>query len=233
MGETIVTSRKTIRTGCRPSRVATGGPQALCRRLLALAAAALASTALFAPAAWAHHFTGEVQLWVSTMDFREAPGGVLVSVKLLEREYGESVSGFGVRVSATGGGDAVGPVELQESDFAVYTGVLPLSPGRWEVVATAHQGSSSLPAIESAQRETIEIDGGGRLLTTSGDSGLGAGAILAIVLPIGAAVLVLLAVVRRRRLAYDGEATAEDDPGAGAPQAPAPGGDAAAVEADR
>ncbi len=217
MTGTTGTTRTTVRTGCRPSRVAAGGTlagrRALLRRLAALAVAALASCALFAPTVLAHHFTGEVQLWVSTMDFQESPGGVLVTVKLLEREYGESVSGFGVRVAATGNGNVVGPIELQESDFAVYTGVLPLGPGRWEILATAHQGSSSLPAIEAAQRKTLEIDATGRLVTSE-DGGSGVATALAIVLPICAVVALLLLVVRRRRSLLDDETDAGDTPDA-------------------
>ncbi len=182
--------------------------------LVALAGGLLASPALFAPTVLAHHFTGEVQLWVSTMDFRESPGGVRVTVKLLEREFGESVSGFGVRVAATGNGNVVGPIELQESDFAVYTGDLPLGPGRWEILATAHQGSSSLPAIEAAQRKTIEIDATGRLVRSE-DDGSATATTLAIVLPICALVVLMLLVVRRRRrLLLDDETDATDTPDA-------------------
>lgn len=207
---------------------------------MALAGGLLASTGLFASPVLAHHFTGEVQLWVSTMDFQESPSGVLVTVELLEREYGESVSGFGVRVAATGDGNVVGPIELRESDFAVYSGVLPLSEGRWEIVATAHQGNSALPAIEAVRRETLDIDGTGRVLTASGDGRSGAATILAIVLPIGAVVILLLVAVRRRRRSLlEDETDAGDDPGAddapdtGDAAENTTGGSAASTEAPR
>ncbi|MCY3661940.1 MAG: hypothetical protein OXH28_03830 [bacterium] len=180
-------------------------------RLVALVAAALALSALLASPALAHHFTGEVQLWASTVDFQDSPSGVLVTVRLIERESGESVSGFGVRVMATGGGERVGPVELQESEFAVYSGTLPLGPGQWEILVTTHQGTSSLPAIESSHRETLEIDAAGRVVV-SGGGGSGATTTLAVVLPICALAVILLVVLRRRRLAMDGGADAGDDP---------------------
>ena len=220
MTETTATSRTTVRTGCRLSRPATGGARAGRRaglgRLVALAVATLASSALFAPTVLAHHFTGEVQLWASTVDFTDSPSGVVVSVRLIERESGESVSGFGVRVTATGGGERVGPVELQESEFAVYSGTLPLGPGSWEILVNTHQGTSSLPAIESAHRKTLEIDATGRLVAPEG-GGSGATTTLAIVLPICAVAVILLVVLRRRRLALDdwadaGEGPAGDDP---------------------
>ena len=209
------TSRTTVRTGCRPSRIATGGVRAGrqdgLRRLVLLAAAALVPFALFAPTVLAHHFTGEVQLWASTVDFQDSPGGVLVTVRLIERESGESVSGFGARVTATGGGKQVGPVELQESEFAVYSGTLPLGPGVWEILVATHQGTSSLPAIESAHRKTLEIDATGRVVAPA-SGGSGATTTLAIVLPICAVAVVLLVVLRRRRLALDAGAIPGDDP---------------------
>lgn len=220
-----MTPKKTTVSGPRRSAPAlSGAPARLavrCGLLVALAGGLVAGSALFPTPALAHHFTGEVQLWVSKMSFQQAPGGVLVTVELLEREYGESVSGFGVRVAASGHGTAVGPIELQESGFAVYTAVLPLGPGRWEIRATAHQGSSSLPAIESAQRTTLEIDATGRVLTDD-DDGLGTGTILAIVLPIGAALALLVLIgVRRRRLVDGDEAAAEAEPGEPAAAGPA------------
>lgn len=229
--------RTTLRTTCRPSGVANpctpAGRRAGFGRLVALAAALLVSPVLFAPTVLAHHDTGEVQLWASRIDFREAPDGVLMSVLLIERESGESVSGFGVRVAATGGGTQVGPIELQESEFAVYTGTLPLGPGHWEILATAHQGTSSLPAIESAHRRTLEIDAIGRLVV-SASGGPGATTVLAIVLPICAVVLALAVVLRRRRLALDDGADADGadadgadadgDLGEDVPAAPASGG---------
>lgn len=209
------TSRTTVRTGCRPNRIAPGGVraggQAGLGRLLAFVAAALVPFALFAPTALAHHFTGEVQLWASTVDFQDSPGGVLVSVRLIERESGESVSGFGVRVTATGGGNQVGPVELQESEFAVYSGTLPLGPGAWEVLVNTHQGTSSLPAIESAHRKSLEIDATGRLVASEG-GGSGATTTLAIVLPICAVAVVLLVVLRRRRLGLEEDPAPDGDP---------------------
>ena len=215
MTGTTGTIRTTVRTGYRPSRVISGGVRAGRRaglgRLVALAAAALVSPALFAPTVLAHHFTGEVQLWASTVDFQDSPGGVLVTVRLIERESGESVSGFGVRVTATGGGDQVGPVELQESEFAVYSGTLPLGPGEWEILVATHQGTSSLPAIESRHRKTLEIDATGRLVASAG-GGSATATTLAIVLPICAVVVILVVVLRRRRTALDGGADAGDDP---------------------
>lgn len=214
MRRTTGMSRTTARTGCRPSRVPTGGASAgrgaLIRRLVALSAAALVSSGLFAPTVSAHHFTGEVQLWASTVDFQDSPGGVRVTVRLIERGSGESVSGFGVRVTATGSGEQVGPVELQESDFAVYSGTLPLGPGEWAILVNTHQGTSSLPAIESAHRKTLEIDAAGRLVAPAGGSG--AATALAIVLPICAVVVVLVVVLRRRRPAPDDGVHPEDDP---------------------
>ena len=222
------TTETTARTGCRPNRPAAGGARAGRRaglgRVVALAAATLASSALLAAPALAHHFTGEVQLWASTVDFQDTPGGVLVKVRLIERESGESVSGFGARVAATGGGEQVGPVELQESEFAVYSGTLPLAPGRWEILVTTHQGRSSLPAIESSHRRTLEIDATGRLVVSEG-GGSGATTTLAIVLPISAVAVMLLIMLRRRRLAP------EEDPATNGDPDPAGGGDAAAVPA--
>ncbi len=215
MTGTTRTSGTTVRTGCRPSRLATGGARAGRRvglgRLVALAAATLASSALLVSPALAHHFTGEVQLWASTVDFRDSPDGVVVTVRLIERESGESVSGFGARVTATGGGEQVGPVELQESEFAVYSGTLPLGPGRWEILVATHQGTSSLPAIESAHRQTLEIDAAGRLVVSE-DGGSGATTTLAIVLPICAVAVILLFVLRRRRLVLDDGADAGEGP---------------------
>ena len=214
------TSRTMVLTGCRPSRVVTGGGCAGRRdpigRVLVLAAAVLVSSALLAPTVQAHHFTGEVQLWASTVDFQDSPGGILVSVRLIERESGESVSGFGVTVTATGGGEQVGPIELQESEFAVYSGTLPLSPGEWEILVRTHQGTSSLPAIESAHRKTLGIDAAGRLVAS--DDGGSAATTLVIVLPICAVALFLLVVLRRRRPAIEdaedtGDAPAGDDAG--------------------
>ena len=93
--------------------------------------------------------------------------------------------------------------------------MLPLGPGRWEIRATAHQGNSSLPAIESAQRATLEIDATGRVLTGD-DDGFGTGTILAIVVPIGAALALLVLIgVRRRRLVEGGEADAGEPAAAG------------------
>lgn len=226
------TSRTMARTGCRPSSPATAGEwaarQAPFGRLVPLVVAVLASSALFAPAVQAHHFDGEVRLWASTVDFQDSPGGVLVRVRLIERESGEPVSGFGVTVTATGGGDPVGPVELQESEFAVYSGTLPLQPGEWEILLRSHQGASSLPAIESAHSRTLEIDATGRLAAPDG-GGSAVTTILATVLPICAVVIVLLVVLRRRRPALDGEVGAEAVPAAddaGAPRAAsAPAGD--------
>ncbi len=213
MRATSVKRKTPVRPECRPSRAAT--PARAGRRdrigcLVALAAALLASPALFAPPALAHHFTGEVQLWVSRLDFRDSPSGVLVTVELIERESGESVSGFGVRVTATGGGEQVGPVELQESEFAAYSGTLPLGPGEWEILVNTHQGTSSLPAIESAHRKTLEIDAAGRLVASAG-GGSGATTALAIILPICAVVVILAVVLRRRRLALDDGMDPEDD----------------------
>ena len=208
---------ETARTKSRPSRAAASDARAAggatVGRLVALAAALLVSPVLFAPPALAHHFTGEVQLWASTIDFRDAPGGVAVSVLLIERESGESVSGFGVRVAATGGGGTtVGPVELAESEFAVYSGTLPLGPGAWEIRVTTHQGPSSLPAIESAHRKMLEVDATGRLVA-SAEGGSGVATVLAIVLPIGAVAVLLLVARRRRRFGVDDEADADGDPG--------------------
>ncbi len=214
MRATTGKKRTTLLTKFRPSRVANPGTPARRRvgsgRLVALAAALAFSPVLFAPTALAHHFTGEVQLWASRIDFREAPDGVLVSVLLVERESGESVSGFGVRVAATGGGTRIGPIELQESEFAVYEGTLSLGPGTWGMLVTSHQGTSSLPAIESAHRRTLEIDETGRLVV-SASGGSGATTVLAIVLPIGAVVLVLTVVLCRRRSAADDGADADGD----------------------
>ena len=213
MRATTVNPKTTARTKCRPSRAATpvrAGRGGRIGSLVALVAALVASVALFAPSVLAHHFTGEVQLWVSKMDFQDSPDGVLVAVKLIERESGESVSGFGVTVAATGSGDRVGPVELQESGSAVYSGTLPLGPGVWQIVVTAHQGNSSLPAIESVHRETLEIDEAGQLLQSS-SGGSATTTTLAIVLPICAVVLILGVVLRRRRLGPDGEANADGD----------------------
>lgn len=233
MTGTIGTSRTTARTGCRPSGAAFGGAPAgrgaVRRRLVALVAAALVSSALFAPAASAHHFTGEVQLWASRIDFRDTPNGVLVSVLLIERESGESVSGFGVRVTASDGrGTVVGPVELQESEFAVYSATLSLGPGEWEILAATHQGNSSLPAIESAHRKTVEIDAAGRFVPPEG-GGSGTTTILAIVLPVCAVAVLLLVVLRRRRLGLAEAPDAPDDPDPGDPDLPASGGDVAQV----
>ena len=195
-----------------PSRCATrrADPRDGFGRLGALVAVALASSTLFAPPVLAHHFTGEVQLWASTVDFQDSPSGVRVTVELIERESGESVSGFGVRVTAAGRGEQVGPVELQESDFAVYSGTLPLDPGEWEILVNTHQGTSSLPAIESAHRKTLEIDAAGRLVAPAGGSG--ATTALAIVLPICAVAVVLAVVLRRRRPALEDGMDPEDDP---------------------
>ena len=177
-----------------------------------LALAILTSPALLAPTVLAHHFTGEVQLWASRIDFQDSPAGVLVSVLLIERESGELVSGFGVTVSATdGSGTVVGPIELQESGFAVYSGTLSLGPGEWEILATTHQGGSSLPAIESAHRKTLEVDAAGRFVPSEG-GGSAASTILAIVVPICVAVVLLLVVLRRRRLSMDNAADTEDAP---------------------
>ena len=195
-------------------------------RLVALAAAALVPVALLAPTVLAHHFTGEVQLWVSTVDFGGSPDGVLVTIRLIERESGESVSGFGVRVTATGNGEHVGPVELQESEFAVYSGTLPLGPGMWQIVATAHQGNSSLPAIEATHRETLEVDGTGQPVVPSG-GGSAVTTTLAVVLPICAVVVLLLVLLRRRRAAPDDEADAGDAPPGGDPRMAPDGGDPA------
>ena len=226
MRVTTVNPKTTVRTKCRPSRAAT--PAGAGRRgrigcFVALAAALLASPALFAPTVLAHHFTGEVQLWVSSLDFRDSPDGVLVTVKLIERESGESVSGFGVTVAASGSGNLVGPIELQESEPAVYSGTLALGPGVWQVVATAHQGNSSLPAIESTRRQTLEIDGAGQLLQSSG-GGSAATTTLAIVLPICAVVLILGVVLRRRRLGLDDGTDTEGDPDSDVSEAPASDG---------
>lgn len=212
MRATTVNRKTTVRTGHRPSRCAArrAGPRAPFGRLGALAAVALVSSALFAPTVLAHHFTGEVQLWAAAVAFRDSPSGVLVTVELIERESGESVSGFGVRVTATGSGEQVGPVELQESDFAVHSGTLPLGPGEWEILVSTHQGPSSLPAIESAHRKTLEIDAAGRLVASAGGSG--ATTALAIVLPICAVVVTLAVVLRRRRPAPDDGMDPEDDP---------------------
>ncbi len=235
MRATTVNPKTTVRTGCRPSRVATGGLRAGrgagLGRLVALAVTALVSSALFAPTVFAHHFTGEVQLWASTVDFQDSPGGVLVTIRLIERESGESVSGFGVRVTATGGDDRVGPVELQESEFAVYSGTLPLGPGQWEVLVATHQGTSSLPAIESAHRKTLEIDSTGRLVAPSG--GGSAATTLAIVLPICAVAVILLVVLRRRRPALDDAADAGDDPAGDDSDVSATGDDPASDRGDR
>ena len=230
------TSRTTVRTGFRPSRDAPGGAPAGQRSgfcgLVALTAAALVSSALFAPTVLAHHFTGEVQLWASTVDFTDSPSGVLVTVRLIERESGESVSGFGVRVTATGGGEQVGPVELQESEFAVYSGTLSLGPGTWQILVGTHQGTSSLPAIESAHRKTLEIDATGRLVASEG-GGSGASTTLAIVLPICAVALILLVVLRRRRLIPDDGADAGDDPSGDDSDVAATVGDPARVRGDK
>ena len=230
MRATTVTKKTTVQTECRPSRAATPGARAGRRGrtgcLVALAAALLASSALFAPTVLAHHFTGEVQLWVSKLDFRGSPDGVLVTALLLEREFGKSVSGFGVRVAATDqNGNLVGPIELQESEPAVYSGTLPLGPGQWRIVATAHQGNSSLPAIESTHRETLEIDETGQLLAASG-GGSAATTVLAIVLPVCAVVVILAVVLRRsRHLGPDDGTDAEGGPDEGVPEAPAASGD--------
>lgn len=219
------TTGMTVRTRCRPSSVSTGGVRAGRRasfgRLVALAAAVLISSALFVPTVQAHHFTGEVQLWASTVEFQDTPGGVLVTVRLIERESGESVSGFGVTVRATGGGDEVGPIELQESEFAVYSGALPLNPGAWEILVRTHQGTSSLPAIESAHRKTLEIDAAGRLVAS--DGGVSATTTLAIVLPICAVVVILLVALRRRRLALVDAVDTEDSPAGDDAAVPATG----------
>lgn len=222
MTGTTGTAGTMVRTGCRPSSVATRLGQADRRarfgRLVAVAAAVLVPSALIVPTVRAHHFTGEVQLWASTVEFRDSPGGVLVTVRLVERESGESVSGFGVAVTATGGGERVGPIELQESEFAVYSGALALSPGEWEILVRTHQGNSSLPAIESAHRRALEIDASGRLVAPA-DEGSAAAITLAIVLPIGAVVVLLFVVLRRRRLtlgdaAEVGDASTAGDAGA-------------------
>lgn len=214
MRATTVNRKTTVRTGYRPSRCATrrAGPRAPSGHLGALAAVVLVSSALFAPTVLAHHFTGEVQLWAAVVAFQDSPSGVLVTVDLIERESGESVSGFGVRVTATGSGEQVGPVELQESDFAVYSGTLPLGPGEWEILVNTHQGTSSLPAIESAHRKTLEIDAAGRLVASVGGSGTTTA--LAIVLPVCAVVVILAILLRRRRLALDDEMDPENDPAA-------------------
>ena len=212
------------RTPFRPSGVADAMRPAeqrirMGRRVLA-AAAILVLTVSAAPGVLAHHFTGEVQLWASRFDFREAPGGVAVSVLLTERESGESVSGFGVRVSATDpSGRVVGPFELQESEPAVYLGTLPLGPGVWEIVATTHQGGSALPAIESAHRKALEIDAAGRLLTSTG-GGSGPATVLAIVLPVCAVAVVLLIVLRRRRMGAHEDGGDDGDLNAGDPDVP-------------
>jgi hypothetical protein len=166
-----------------------------------LATAVLMSPAMLAPTVLAHHFTGEVQLWASRIDFQDSPVGVLVSVLLVDREYGESVSGFGVTVSASdGSGTVVGPVELQESEFAVYSGTLSLGPGEWEILAATHQGNSSLPAIESVHRKTLEIDAAGRFVPSAG-GGSAASTVVATVVPICVVAVLLLVLLRRRRLA--------------------------------
>lgn len=224
------TTGTTLRAGCLPSGMGDGGERVGRRaplgRLVAFAVAVLAPAALVPSTVLAHHFTGEVQLWASTVDFRDAPSGVSVTVRLIERESGESVSGFGVRITATGGGQRVGPVELQESDFAAYSGTLPLGPGRWEILVRTHQGASSLPAIESTHRKTLEIDAAGRLVA-SGDGGSATATTLAIVLPICATALVLLIVLRRRRPALEDAADTKDHPAGDDAGAPANGGDAA------
>lgn len=223
-----VKPKTTVRTGFRPSRCATwrAGPRAGFGRRGALGVVVLVSSVLFAPAVLAHHFTGEVQLWAAAVDFRDSPSGVVVTVELIERESGESVSGFGVRVTATGSGEQVGPVELQESAFAVFSGTLPLGPGVWEILVNTHQGPSSLPAIESAHRKTLEIDAAGRLVPSAG-GGSGATTVLAIVLPICAVVVVLAVVLRRRRLAPDDGMDPENDPADDDPDVPATGDDPA------
>lgn len=205
-----------LRTTCRPSGVANPAEPARrwvrvgCRVLLT--ATILMSPALLAPTVLAHHFTGEVQLWASRIDFQDSPAGVLVSVLLVDRESGESVSGFGVTVSATdGSGTVVGPIELQESEFAVYSGTLSLSPGEWEILATTDQGNSSLPAIESAHRKTLEIDAAGRLVPSAG-GGSAASTVVATVVPICVVAVLLLVVLRRRRLALDDAAGTGDAP---------------------
>ena len=228
MSATIVNPKTTARPKCRPSRRATrrAGPKAGFGRLGAFAAVVLVSSVLFAPTVLAHHFTGEVQLWAAAVDFRDSPSGVVVTVELIERESGESVSGFGVRVTTTGNGEQVGPVELQESAFAVYSGTLPLGPGVWEILVNTHQGTSSLPAIESAHRKTLEVDAAGRLVPSAG-AGSGATTVLAIVLPICAVVVVVAVVLRRRRLALDDGTDAEHDPADDDPDVPATGDDPA------
>ena len=230
------TTGTTARTGCRRSSVSTGGERSGRRapfgRLLALAAAVLTSSGVFAPAVLAHHFTGEVQLWASTVDFQDSPGGVVVTVRLIERESGESVSGFGVRVTATGGGEPVGPVELQESAFAAYSRTLPLTPGRWEILVTTHQGTSSLPAIESTHRKTLEIDASGRLVAPEGGGSVAA-TTLAVVLPVCAVVVLLLVVLRRRRPALEDSADSEESSAGEDAGVPATGNAPAADRAGR
>ena len=228
MRATTVKRKTTVPTECRPSRVATGGARAGRRIrigcLVALAATVLGSPALFAPTVLAHHFTGEVQLWVSSLDFRDSPDGVLVTVKLIERESGESVPGFGVRVAATGNGTLVGPIELQESEPAVHSRTIPLGSGAWHIVATAHQGPSALPAIESTHRRQLEIDETGRLVQSS-EGGSATTTTLAIVLPICALVLILAVVLRRRRLSLDDGTDAEGEPDGDVSEAPAASGE--------
>lgn len=221
-----------------PGRIAVPDPRAghgaRIRRLIALTAMLLVWLALCASTALAHHDGEEVRLWVSGLDFQDAPGGVLVTVRLIEREFGESVSGFGVRVAATDqSGNLVGPIELQESETAVYSGALLLNSGVWEIVATAHQGSSSLPAIESRHREMLEIDATGRLVA-SADGGSATATTLAIVLPICAvALLVLVLVLRRRRPALDDGADSGGDPAVDDSGLPATGDDPASDRGGR
>lgn len=223
----------TTLNACRHSNVSAEGERpgrrAAVGRLTVLVVSMLAPSALLAPTVLAHHFTGEVQLWASTVDFQDSPSGVVVRVRLIERESGESVSGFGARVTATGGGEQVGPVELRESEFAVYSAALPLGPGEWEILVTAHQGASSLPAIESAHRETLEIDAAGRLVAS--DGGGSAATTLTIVLPICAAVVLLLALLRRRRSVPDDEAGVEHV-AAGRDYGPSAAGDDTAGDRD-
>ena len=229
MRATIVMRKTTVRTECRPSRAATGGARAGRRGrtgcLVALAVTVLASPVLFARngSGAPLHRRGAVVGVESGLPglARRCPGDGLAHRARIRR--------VGVRLRCAGCGQRS---ERQPGrthrvagiGAAVYSGTLPLGPGQWRIVATAHQGNSSLPAIESTHRETLEIDETGQLLAASG-GGSAATTVLAIVLPVCAVVVILAVVLRRRRLGLDDGTDAEGDPDEGVSEAPAASGD--------
>lgn len=179
------------------------------RRCVLTARLALAAGILLIPSVWAGvasgHSNGQVELFVAAIKVEKVQGGFTVSVNLVDQDSGTPAPGFGVGVKASAStGKLIGPLKLVDAASSAspgwYSAVVALTPGEWEIVATAELGGSALPAVAGATKIVkfrIASDGS---VHTAGSGGSGSGILIGLV--VGGVVLVgvllLVRAVRRR-----------------------------------